>query len=469
MRTSVAASTLLLALCAGSSSALVLSPAGGPAAPRLTLLMRAKPPEPITLLSINATDAKGPGTIVYLDAAGAQQTLALSGIVALAPGSWVPTPETTAPTSEDMDTSDLPVHRLDLTDGERFVGELAFAPASGTPAGANKYSDDAVFLRHDKLGLLAFPLDRVLKYWSNARRVVAPGARALSTTNDTLLLANAERLEGLVTRLAPTVVIEIAQPGGKPGAPNPKADSKADTKGGSATASARTPATEIEAGNIALVNLVNPAAPLRTLRIDLADGTVLAADALAGDAQSGKLTFKAIAAGSRGMLVDLAQLAGMVPDPSRITALASLPIASQKPAEGRIGASPAQVLADAGAPLAAADILLPGPMSVTWAIPAGISSVIGYAQMDDRSFAWGDCTVVVSVVPATTGTSGGAERELARGRLNAMSPSLTISAELGAIKPGDTLRVRTESGERGPIQDRVVLRRVLLLSGAAVN
>ncbi len=464
MRTSAATATVLLALCAGSSIALPISPAGGPAAPRLTLLMRTKPPESITLLSINGADAKSPGAIVYLDAAGAQQTHRLSDIVALAPSAWVPTAETTAPTSEDMDTSDLPVHRLDLTDGERFVGELAFAPASGAPAGAGKLShaDDAVFLRHDKLGVLAFPLDRVSKYWSNARRVVAPGARPLSTTNDTLLLANAERLEGLVTRLAPTVVIEIAQPGVKPGAPNPKAD----TKGGVATASAKTPATEIEAGNIALVNLVNPAAPLRTLRIDLADGTVLAADALAGDAQSGKLTFKAIAAGSRGMLVDLAQLAGVVPDPSRITALASLPIASQKPADGRIGALPAQVLADAGAPLGAADILLPGPMTVSWAIPAGVSSVIGYAQMDDRSFAWGDCTVVVSVAPIATGAG---ERELARGRLNATSPSLTISAELGAIKPGDMLKVRTESGERGPIQDRVVLRRVLLLSGAAAN
>lgn len=422
--------------------------------------MRARAPEPITLLSISAADAKSPGKIVYLDAAGAQQTLPLSEIVALAPGTWVPTPETTAPTSDEMDSSDLPVHRLDLTDGERFVGELAFAPASGTPAGAGKspHADDAVFLRHDKLGMLAFPLDRVSKYWSNARHAVAPGARTLSTTNDTLLLANAERLEGLVTRLAPTVVIEIAQPAGKPGA--------ADPKGSRATASAKTPGTEIEAGNIALVNLVNPSTPLRTLRIDLADGTVLAADALAGDAQSGKLTFKAIAAGSRGMLVDLSQLAGVAPDPSRITALASLPIASQKPAEGRIGASPAQVLADAGAPLAAADILLPGPMTVSWAIPAGVSSVIGYAQMDDRSFAWGDCMVVVSVAPAA---AGGSERELARGRLNATSPSLTISAEFGAIKPGDTLRVRTESGERGPIQDRVVLRRMLLLGGAGAN
>lgn len=453
MRTPILAATLLIALAAETVGAA----AGAPAAPRFTLLVRSRAPEAITLLSISAGDAKTPGKIVYLDNTGAQQSMPLSGIVALAPQAWVPTPESTAPTSDEFGTSDLPVHRLDLTDGERFVGELAFAPASGAAAGAAKPPADAVFLRHDKLGVLVFPLDRVSKYWSNARRPVTPGARAFSATSDTLLLANAERLEGLVTQLAPTVLIEIAQPGTKPAVSDAKA---------AAGKAPKTPATEIDAGNIAVVNLVNPAAPLRTLRIDLADGTVLAADALAGDAQSGKLTFKAIAAGSKGMLVDLSQLAGVVPDPSRIVPLASLPIAAQKPAEGRIGASAAQVLADAGAPLAAADILLPGPMTVSWAIPTGAASVIGYAQMDDRSFAWGDCTVVVSVAPATAGT---AERELARGRLNATTPSLTISADLGAIKPGETLKVRTESGERGPIQDRVVLRRVLLLSGAASN
>lgn len=455
MRTHVLATTLLLALASGTFGAA----ASAPAAPRFTLLVRSRAPESITLLSISAGDAKTAGKIVYLDSAGVQQSMPLSGIVALAPQSWVPTPESTAPTSDEYGTSDLPVHRLDLTDGERFVGELAFAPASGPAPSSPTTPADAVFLRHDKLGVLVFPLDRVSKYWSNARRAVTPGARAFSATSDTLLLANAERLEGLVTQLAPTVLIEIAQPGAKP------AVSDAKAAGGKAP---KTPATEIDAGNIAMVNLVNPAAPLRTLRIDLADGTVLAADALAGDAQSGKLTFKAIAAGSKGMLVDLSQLAGVVPDPSRIVPLASLPIAAQKPAEGRIGASAAQVLADAGAPLAAADILLPGPMTVSWAIPTGAASVIGYAQMDDRSFAWGDCTVVVSVAPAPA-TAGAAERELARGRLNATTPSLTISADLGAIKPGDTLKVRTESGERGPIQDRVVLRRVLLLSGAASN
>ena len=255
-------------------------------------------------------------------------------------------------------------------------------------------------------------------------------------------------MEGLITALGPTISIEIVRPGAKAGS--------------------STPSTDVEIGNASLINLVNPAVPLRTLRIDLDDGSVLAADAVAGDAQSGKITFRALAAATtpstRGVLMDLSRLAGVVPDPSRIIPLASLPIASQKPADGRLGSAPAHAMPDAGAPLAAADSLLPGPMTVEWAIPAGASSIVGYAQMDDRSFAWGDCTVVVVIARA-----GAPERELAKSRLNAASPSLTISSDLGAIKPGDVLRIRTEPGQRGPIQDRVVLRRMLLLTGPGSN
>jgi len=108
-------------------------------------------------------------------------------------------------------------------------------------------------------------------------------------------------------------------------------------------------------------------------------------------------------------------------------------------------------------------------MTVEWVLPTGASSLIGYAQMDDRSFAWGDCVVVVSVVSPIP---GGPEREIARGRLNAETPSLTIATGLGGLgspKPGDRLRVRVDPGERGPIPGPVVLRRMVVLTGTAAN
>ena len=207
-----------------------------------------------------------------------------------------------------------------------------------------------------------------------------------------------------------------------------------------------------------------PAGGRRTRPGELADGTVLAASELSGDSQSAKLTFRALAAGPSGASVtmDLSQLAGVAPDPSVIIPLCTLAIGSQHAAPGRVGATPAQTLADAGVPLSAADILLPGPMTVEWAIPAGAGSLLGYAQMDDQSFTWGDCQVVVTI--ASLSNPGAPERELARGRLSAASPSLTIAGDLAGAKPGDVLRVRTDSDSRGPIQDRVVLRRMLLLT-----
>jgi hypothetical protein len=409
-------------------------------APRFTLLVRSRAPESIGLLSIGATGLAKPSEIVYLDSAGVRRTKPLADIVALAPPSWAPTPEVADPRSDEADTSDLPIRRLDLTDGQRFVGVPTLRPGTSD---ASKLPDDTVFFGHEKLGTLAFPLDRVARYWASVRSAPSTGARPFSGVSDSVLLVNGDRLEGLVTKLGLEVVVEVTPVGGaKPGV--------------------RQPATRIDCANVEMVNLVNPGSPMRSLRVDLTDGTVLAADSLAGDAQSGKLTFHAPAAGhdANPVTMELSQLAGVVPDPSMIVPLGSLPMGEQRPESGRLGASLARTLPDADSPLGAPDILLPGPMSVEWTIPAGIGSMLGYAQMDDRSFAWGDCVVIITVASAQ---SGGAERELVRGRLNASSPSLIISTELGALKPGDRLRVRTEAGERGPIQDRVVLRRTLLL------
>jgi hypothetical protein len=391
-------------------------------------------------------DAPGrPAQVIYLDPAGAQKGMPLRDAVALAPLSWVPTPDTVEP-SADANTSDLPVHRLDLTDSQRFVGLLE-GPDDASLAGG-KPGDAPVLFHSDTLGTLSFPLERVWRYVSDARHVPELAGRPLSTANDTILLHNTDRLEGLVTRLGPTIWIET-----RPIAPSAGAAPRA-----------REQATQIDADQADLVNLVNPPVTLKTVRIDLSDGSVVAVDLLSADTQTGKVLIHAIdapASNPDAKELELGVLAGVVPDPSRITPLCTLPIASQTPAPGRSAGEPASVLADARAPLAAADILLPGPMTVEWTLPTGPGapvSLIGYAQMDDRSFAWGDCTAIVSIAPRE-----GPERELARARLNGENPTLTIAADLGPLGPGDRLRVRTEAGASGSIQDRVVLRRMVLL------
>lgn len=430
------------------------------AAPRFILLSGApspKPPVAISLIRITPDAPSRPAQMVYLDPAGVQKTMPLRDAIALAPAAWIPTPETTGASPEGK-TSDLPVHRLDLTDSQRFVGMLvdaedvspARAAGKPEPAKATKSAEAPVLFHHEHLGVLSFPLERIAEYRSDARNPDL-GGRALSISNDTILLLNTDRLEGLVTRMGSTIWIETR--------PLPGAGSG----GAGAGAKASEQATQIDADQAKLVHLVNPAVALRTLRIDLTDGSVIAVNALSADTQGGKLIFKPIDApsGAEASVLELGLLAGVVPNPSRITPLSTIPIASQAAASDNASSALAQVLADPRAPLSAADILLPGPMSVEWALPAGTGapvSIVGYAQMDDVSFAWGDCVAVVSIAPKS-----GPERELTRARINADSPTLTIAADLGPLSPGDRLRVRTESGEGGPIQDRIVLRRMVLL------
>jgi hypothetical protein len=433
------------------------------AAPKFTLLMTGgaggggmKAPVPVSLISISAAMPESAAVVVYLDPAGAQKSVALKDIIALAPASWVPTAETSGP-ERDAETSDLPVPRLDLADSQRFVGTLVNPAAGGKALVGGVGTDAPVVIRHDKLGVLSFPLDRVSRYFSIGGRMPDLGGRVLSQTADTVLLTNTDRLEGLVTRLGPTVWIETKGSG--------SADPKAP-KGAPPAASAA--ATQIDVETVRFVQLVNPPTRLKSLRVDLADGTVVAVDSLSAETRLGKMLIHPIdapvarnssAETPSVISLDIGQLSAVVPDPSRLTPLSSLTIAAQAPAPGRTAINKAKIMPDTTAPLSAADILLPAPMSVEWALPPGAASVIGYAQMDDQSFAWGDCTAVVSVVPAS-----GPERELARGHLNADNPTLTIAADLGAVGRGDRLKVRTESGEKGPIQDRVVLRRMVLLS-----
>lgn len=430
--------------------------AAGPAL-RFTLLTPGQPPVAISLLSI-AADAGGvPTTITYLDPAASERTIALKDIIALAPAAWVPTPETTAPVTDGF-TSDLPIHRLDLTDGQRFVGEFPGGrpgvgprPSPPSPPGTAPSADAPVMFQCERLGLLTVPLDRVQRYHYSAKYPPEIGSQALSTVNDTLFLGNSDRIEGLVTRLGPGVVTIETKP--------------TSTKPGTA---ARPMLTTIDIRQVLLAHLVNPGAPLRSLRVDLNDGTVLAADRLSADAQGSRLVVRAVVAGasSQTVAMDLGHLAAVIPDASRIIPISGLPFAAQTPAPGRVSTLPAAVVPDVGAPLSAADILLPGPMTVEWAIPAGAASVLGYAQMDDRSFAWGDCVVSVSIAAPAPGAP---ERQIAKGRLNSESPSLTIASPLGTLRTGDRLRVRVDSGERGPIQDRTVLRRMVFLTAPVAN
>jgi len=122
-------------------------------------------------------------------------------------------------------------------------------------------------------------------------------------------------------------------------------------------------------------------------------------------------------------------------------------------------------------PMGAADIELPGPMLVEWSLPASAARIAGWAELPRECWTWGDCTVVVSLASAGDQSSAGS-KELFRETLS----SERATAEFNLLIDATTLnarervlRVEVLPGDRGPIQDRVLLRRVLLLCQSSVR
>jgi hypothetical protein len=155
----------------------------------------------------------------------------------------------------------------------------------------------------------------------------------------------------------------------------------------------------------------------------------------------------------RAVSINAADLIAFAPRRERLGALADRPmrVASTDP-ERRWTAPP--IVGDAlGAPLGAPDIELPGPMGVTWSLPADARRIAGVVELPASARAWGDCNVVML-------DEAGRERWSAR--LNGQDPRQDFNLDLGA-EPTSSLTVRVDAGANGPIEDRVLLRRVLLL------
>jgi hypothetical protein len=108
-------------------------------------------------------------------------------------------------------------------------------------------------------------------------------------------------------------------------------------------------------------------------------------------------------------------------------------------------------------------------MRSEWVLPRGARALIATALLDEGCLDWGDCEVVVRLLPAASeDRAGGAERdvpELARVRLNGASPARDITCRFAPTALGDRLRIDVEQGEHGPIQDRVRLLSGLIITG----
>lgn len=390
----------------------------------MTLLLSDGSTEPVSLTGLNIGTGVGEDVIAYVDRAGKAMTRPASEVLAVLPEWWTIAGLSPGPVGERAIGQTV----LDLSDGQRLIGK--FAPTKPSAS----VSADRVEWVTARFGRFSVPLDH-LTAWS-ARGVW----NAVSApTADRVRLSNGDVLEGVIDRIDKVVVLAPATVRGAKSAMIP-----------------------IE--NIESLVLANPARARGNLYGWLSDGSVVRLSRVQGESDGERIRLVAAGGIAPAATVTLRanEVLAIATAYSRIRALGTLEFGRSIAKGGLVYAAPVRVNqrdGDALPVLGAPDVLLPSPMQVEGELPEGAQVLTGLAEMPESGLTWGDCELVISVV----GTDGQA-REVDRQRLSAQRSSVMLKVRLGA-KPRERLRLAVEAGARGPVQDRVLIRRGVLIVG----
>lgn len=395
------AALLLLTATAGAAS-------DAPAAPetRALLIDDQLSTRPVSVLSLDDQ------LLTFLDEQQRRRTLARPAFLALivekAPD---PTPLRRRPPIRTVPGM------IELIDTQRFPGDLL-------PAAAG---NETIAWSQPLLGQLIFPLDRV---WSFSRPTTPAARKNLNligtAASDTIYLVNGDQLNGFLASAGDPIRIE------SDGA-----------------------AIELPPDRIAAARLSNSRQQPAGAWLWLADGTVARASRLSIE-HPGRLSIALDAGPATSLRWD--QTRAILLDAARLRPLARLEPDSWSPAEGRRYAPPIQTIRlpesedPAGilsAPLDADDILLPGPMRITWTLPPNARRIAFTASLAESTAPWGDCELIARID----------HNELARRRLHTDAPAAAISIPA----EGRTLTISIEPGRFGPIRDWIILTRPMIL------
>lgn len=314
-------------------------------------------------------------------------------------------------------------HVLTLVTGERLIGRVAveFEHIDERP--------DALVWRQPDRGTIVIALDEI------DRLTIAPfdDQRRPDEVDDLIVLRNGDRLIGFVDRIGREITLDQ--------------DGRL---------------VEIPIERVALVDLANPQALLDGTMVWLTDGTVIGVTEFiaVGDGRVEPISARGMRepSESNDASVSLADIVAVAFDRRALVALGTMAPEFQRPAQGRRWAPPAEIVSESMT-LDTPDILLPGPMTIRWVLPAGVTRLATRAQLPPSMWLWGDCVLVVTMT-----TRDGDELELARRRLSAKTPDTWINVLLDDPQAGNRrLTITLEEGRYGPIQDRVLLRQPMLL------
>jgi len=300
---------------------------------------------------------------------------------------------------------------LELIDGRRWRGVVGLAEA------------EMLAWEHPLFGTQKISLERVSTY-RRAPETGAPAAQGL--IDDVVVLANGDEVKGFVEQLGLEVVI----------------DTGVDR-------------VTLPIASVDAVVLANELQSLTGPTVWLADGSVLSDVSILGDA-SGVLDIELDKGSGSVASAPAGDLLAFVPEAGRIVPLADVEMIAQQNAPGRRWSEPATFDDPAEQPLGASPLRIPGPMSVSWRLPPDAAGFVAEAVLPRDMRVWGDCELSLWV------GDGEAPIELTRHRLHADDPSASLRAGLAGYG-GQTLELRLDAGAFGPVQDRVVVSRPMLI------
>lgn len=296
-------------------------------------------------------------------------------------------------------------HTLRLRDGRVYRGELDVLNGKG----ASELS-----FRSVSIGQIAVSLEEVESIEMTGGERTAP-----VVTQDTLYFRNGDRASGFVEGI-----------------------------GGSVRLSATDGEREFELGSILAIDFANPRVRGRGFTVRTAD-EILACDGL-NMPTSGQISILRNGIDlSEAPKIELQSILSIVPDASDIISLSDIAIASHDRTT-----SPPRLLTRGAV---GQDIEITGPATVRWTLPTGATKIAGELTLPENCRDWGDLNYKFAI-----GDSSG-EPATTSGRLNGSAHSVEFSLP---IAPGaTTLTLTIESGEGGPIHDRVRLSRTLIAIG----
>ena len=369
------------------------------------------------LRCIEASEVEfGPEQVRYRDARGRAATMETASLVmVLPPGAEQESGAATITGIEWREIADVttgPQGRAEMVDGQVIPGKLVV----GVPKG------EAIAWEHWLLGRVELPIEDLASLVMRAGGLSA--VPTMDPSSDTVAFTNGDVARGVVESVALR---------GEVGELSMDVDGKAFTA----------PLDRVSA-----VAFANPPTGPTGVMVWLRDGTVIGGGSVGLDRGAMTLEAPPLVAG-RTIEVSWDDVVGVNLDAKAVVPLSSIELAGVQAGEGRTWCVAPRLAAGAAG---VGEVELAGPIRAHWNLPVGVRLVSMSVSLPEAARTLGDCVVVAEC--------GG---QTVRQRLNGEQPTAEIRLTPANGSTPHTLSLTIESGEGGTIQDRVVLRRALVL------